>query len=217
MTMKNQKDLSDHRREYESQGIRKADLDADPMSQFGHWLKEANDLQLLDSTAMTLATANANGMPSARIVLLKNYDERGFCWYTDSRSQKGQELSVNPQATLLFHWRDLSRQIRVQGIVEELPASEAEDYFNSRPEGSRFSAASSCQTAVVKNRQALEDEVKRLHEQYPDGNVPRPESWIGYRLKPQSFEFWQGLVNRLHDRVSYQPNGVQWVMDRLSP
>jgi pyridoxamine 5'-phosphate oxidase len=217
MTMKNQKDLSDYRREYESQGMRKADLDTDPMSQFGHWLKEANDLQLLDSTAMTLATANANGMPSARIVLLKNYDERGFCWYTDSRSQKGQELSVNPQATLLFHWRDLSRQIRVQGIVEELPASEAEDYFNSRPEGSRFSAASSCQTAVVKNRQALEDEVTRLHEQYPDGNVPRPESWIGYRLTPQSFEFWQGLVNRLHDRVSYQPNGSQWVMDRLSP
>jgi len=215
--MTNQKDLSDYRREYESQGMRKADLDADPMNQFGQWLQEANDLKLIDSTAMTLATANANGMPSARIVLLKNYDERGFCWYTDSRSQKGQELSVNPQATLLFHWRDLSRQIRVQGIVEELPASDAEAYFNSRPEGSRFSAASSCQTAIVKNRKVLEDEVKRLHEQYPDGNVPRPESWIGYRLKPQSFEFWQGLVNRLHDRVLYQPNGSQWVMDRLSP
>jgi len=215
--MTNQKDLSDYRREYESQGMRKADLDADPVSQFGQWLQEANDLKLIDSTAMTLATADAKGMPSARIVLLKNYDEQGFCWYTDARSQKGQELSINPQATLLFHWRDLSRQIRVQGIVEALPACDAEAYFNSRPEGSRFSAASSRQTSVVKNRQALEDEVQRLHEQYPDGNVPRPESWIGYRLKPLYFEFWQGLVNRLHDRVSYHPDGRNWTMDRLSP
>jgi pyridoxamine 5'-phosphate oxidase len=215
--MTHQKDLSDYRREYESEGMRRADLDADPVNQFGQWLQAANNLKLIDSTAMTLATADANGMPSARIVLLKNYDERGFCWYTDSRSQKGQELSVNPQATLLFHWRDLSRQIRVQGMVEKLPASDAEAYFNSRPEGSRFSAASSCQTSVVKNRQALEDEVKRLHQLYPDGDVPRPESWIGYRLKPQYFEFWQGLVNRLHDRVSYRPDGSHWTMERLSP
>lgn len=215
--MTNQKDLSDYRREYESQGMRKADLNADPVRQFGQWLQEANDLNLIDSTAMTLATADANGMPSARIVLLKNYDERGFCWYTDSRSQKGLELSVNPQAALLFHWRDLSRQIRVQGTVEALPASDAEAYFNSRPEGSRFSAASSCQTSIVKNRQALEHEVQRLHELYPDGDVPRPESWIGYRLKPQYFEFWQGLVNRLHDRVSYRPDGGHWTMERLSP
>jgi pyridoxamine 5'-phosphate oxidase len=215
--MTNPKDLSDYRREYESEGMRKAELDANPVAQFGQWLQAANDLKLLDSTAMTLATADINGMPSARIVLLKNYDERGFCWYTDSRSQKGQELSVNPQASLLFHWRDLSRQIRVQGIVETLPTSDAEAYFNSRPEGSRFSAASSCQTSTVKNRQALEDEVQRLHALYPDGDVPRPDGWIGYRLKPHYFEFWQGLVNRLHDRVSYRPSGSDWAMDRLSP
>ena len=215
--MTNPKDLSDYRREYESQGMRKAELNADPVNQFGQWLQAANELKLIDSTAMTLATADANGMPSARIVLLKKYDERGFCWYTDSRSQKGQELAVNPQATLLFHWRDLSRQIRVQGTVEALPGSDAQAYFNSRPEGSRFSAASSSQTAIVKNRQALEDEVQRLHERYPDGDVPRPDSWIGYRLKPQYFEFWQGLVNRLHDRVSYRPSGSHWTMERLSP
>lgn len=215
--MTNQRDLSDYRREYESQGMRKADLDANPVNQFGRWLQEANDLKLIDSTAMTLATADASGMPSARIVLLKNYDEGGFCWYTDSRSQKGQELAVNPQATLLFHWRDLSRQVRVQGVVEQLPASDAEAYFNSRPEGSRFSAASSCQTSTVSNRQVLESEVQRLRELYPDGDVPRPDSWIGYRLKPQYFEFWQGLVNRLHDRVSYRPNDNRWIMERLSP
>jgi pyridoxamine 5'-phosphate oxidase len=215
--MTDKKDLSDYRRDYESQGMRKADLDSDPVNQFGRWLQDANDLKLIDSTAMTLATSTPSGMPSARIVLLKGYDERGFCWYSDSRSQKGQELSLNPQASLLFHWRDLSRQVRVQGIVETLPAGDAETYFNSRPEGSRFSAASSCQTSTVENRQALENEVERLHELYPNGDVPRPKSWIGYRLKPHYFEFWQGLVNRLHDRVSYRLDGSHWTMTRLSP
>lgn len=215
--MTDQKDLSDYRRDYETRGMRKADLDRNPVTQFGRWLQDANDLKLIDSTAMTLATSTPGGMPSARTVLLKSYDERGFCWFTDSRSQKGQELSLNPQASLLFHWRDLSRQVRVQGIVEPLPVIDAETYFNSRPEGSRFSAASSCQTSTVKNRQALEDEVQRLRAIYPDGNVPRPESWIGYRLKPQYFEFWQGLVNRLHDRIVYRPSGNDWEMERLSP
>jgi pyridoxamine 5'-phosphate oxidase len=216
--MTDKKDLSDYRRDYETQGMRKSDLENNPFNQFGRWLQDANDLRLIDSTAMTLATATPDGMPSARIVLLKNFDERGFCWYTDSRSQKGQELSLNPQASLLFHWRDLSRQVRVQGIVEPLPAIDAETYFNSRPEGSRFSAASSCQSSTVENRQALENEVQRLRELYPNGDVPRPESWIGYRLKPQYFEFWQGLVNRLHDRLVYKPNGDDaWTMERLSP
>lgn len=211
------KDFSDYRRDYETQGMRKIDLDHNPINQFGRWLQDANNLKLMDSTAMTLATSASDGMPSARIVLLKSFDEQGFCWYTDSRSQKGQELSLNPQAALLFHWRDLSRQVRVQGIVTPLPALDAETYFNSRPEGSRFSAASSCQTSTVKNRQVLEAEVQRLHERYPNGDVPRPESWIGYRLRPQYFEFWQGLVNRLHDRLIYKLAGKDWVMDRLSP
>ena len=215
--MTDKKDLSDYRRDYETLGMRKADLDSNPVNQFGNWLQEANDLKLIDSTAMTLATSTPDGVPSARTVLLKSYDEHGFCWYTDSRSQKGQELSRNPQACLLFHWRDLSRQVRVQGTVEPLPALDAETYFNSRPEGSRFSAASSCQTSIVENRQALEAEVQRLRDLYPDGNVPRPESWIGYRLKPHYFEFWQGMLNRLHDRLVYRQNGDDWIMQRLSP
>lgn len=215
--MSDSKDLSSVRRDYESTSISKADLDADPVVEFGKWLQQAVDLQLIDSTAMTLATATSDGLPSARIVLLKGYDANGFCWYTDSRSQKGQQLETNPQAALLFHWRDLSRQIRVQGTVERLPAELAEAYFNSRPEGSRFSAASSHQTSAVENRAALEDEVQRLRQQYPDGDVPRPDAWIGYRLKPVYFEFWQGLVNRLHDRIVYQPAAGGWVKSRVSP
>lgn len=215
--MSDNKDLGSVRRDYESSSIGKADLDSDPMIQFGKWLQQATDLQLIDSTSMTLATATSEGLPSARIVLLKGYDADGFCWYTDSRSQKGQELESNPQAALLFHWRDLSRQIRVQGSVERLPADQAEAYFNSRPEGSRFSAASSWQTSPVENRAVLEGEVQRLNDLYPGGNVPRPEAWIGYRLKPDYFEFWQGLVNRLHDRIVYRPDANGWVKSRISP
>jgi len=172
----------------------------------------------IDATAMTLATATSDGIPSARIVLLKQYDELGFCWYTDSRSQKGQELANNAQATLLFYWREMNRQVRIQGSVEQLSAQDAEAYFNSRPDGSRFSAAASCQSSLVEKRAELEDEVRRLRELYPQGDVPRPASWIGYRLKPVYFEFWQGLVNRLHDRLVYRPtteNG--WSIERISP
>lgn len=210
-------DLSDVRREYETSSIRKAALDADPFIEFGRWLQQAIDLELLDATAMTLATVSSDGAPSARVVLLKGFDSDGFCWYTDSRSHKGQQLAANPQAALLFHWRDLSRQIRVQGSVEKLSAEQADAYFHSRPLESRFSAASSCQSALVESRQSLEDEVLRQRDLYPEGNVPRPKAWIGYRLKPVYFEFWQGLVNRLHDRIVYQPEGGNWTKSRISP
>ena len=210
-------DLTDVRREYESHGISRKDMDSDPFVQFGHWLQRARDLELLDATAMTLATADGAGQPSARIVLLKHFDSDGFCWYTDSRSQKGRELAANPQAALLFHWRDLSRQVRVHGRVEQLPAEDAEQYFLMRPEGSRFSAAASHQSAVIEGRSSLEDEVLRLRAAYPDGDVPRPPAWLGYRLRPDYFEFWQGQDNRLHDRIVYQPAGDGWTMQRISP
>ena len=140
-----------------------------------------------------------------------------FCWYTDSRSRKGRELEANPHAALLFHWRDLSRQVRVHGVVDKLPAEEADAYFHSRPQGSRFSAAASHQSALVDSRDSLENEVRRLQQAYPDGNVPRPPDWIGYRLAPQYFEFWQGQDNRLHDRIVYRPAEDGWVMQRISP
>ncbi len=207
-------DLSDVRREYESQAINIADMNADPLVQFGLWLQCARDLNLLDATAMTLATADT---PTARIVLLKQFDQQGFCWYTDSRSQKGQQLDANPRAALLFHWRDLSRQIRVHGAVTQLPADDAEHYFKSRPEGSRFSAAASHQTSVIESRASLVAKVERLRSQYPDGDVPRPQAWVGYRLEPHYFEFWQGQDSRLHDRIIYQPVTDGWQMHRISP
>jgi pyridoxamine 5'-phosphate oxidase len=215
--MTNKMDLSDVRRNYESQSISKDDLDGNPLVQFGNWMKQARELDLLDATAMTLATTTIDGQPSARIVLLKQFDEDGFCWYTDSRSQKGQELAANPRAALLIHWRDLSRQVRIQGLVEQLSAESADLYFVSRPEGSRFSAASSHQSSEVENRAVLENEVERLHGIYPDGNLPRPDTWIGYRLRPNNFEFWQGQVNRLHDRIVYTRAGDGWQMKRISP
>ena len=210
-------DLTDVRRQYESHPISRKEMDASPFVQFGHWLQRARDLELLDATAMILATADIQGRPSARIVLLKHFDVAGFCWYTDSRSQKGRELEANPQASLLFHWRDLSRQVRVHGIVARLSAEEADEYFHMRPEGSRFSAAASHQSAVIAGRSSLEAEVGRLRTAYPDGNVPRPAAWIGYRLAPDYFEFWQGQDNRLHDRIVYQPAADDWVMQRISP
>jgi len=210
-------DLSDVRRDYESHGITRKEMDPDPFVQFGRWLQRARDLELLDATAMTLATADADGQPSARIVLLKHFDDDGFCWYADSRSQKGVELDANPQAALLFHWRDLSRQVRVHGTVEKLPAEDAEKYFLMRPEGSRFSAAASMQSAVVDGRSSLEDEVLRLRAAYPDGDVPRPQAWRGYLLTPTYFEFWQGQGDRLHDRITYQPAAAGWITQRISP
>ncbi len=210
-------DLRDHRRKYESHSIDSNNLHVDPVKQFGQWLQEAIDFGALDATSMTLATATLNGIPSARIVLLKHYDDQGFCWYSDSRSQKGQELASNPEAALLFHWRDLNRQIRVQGRVENLAEEVAESYFHSRPDGSRFSAAASQQSAPIANRAALELRVNQLRNQYPEGDVPRPGDWIGYRLKPTYFEFWQGLSNRLHDRLVYRPKGDAWSIERIQP
>jgi pyridoxamine 5'-phosphate oxidase len=210
-------DLTEVRRAYESQGISRKDMASDPFVQFGQWLQRARDLELLDATAMTLATADDAGRPSARIVLLKHFDAGGFCWYSDARSRKGRELAQNPRAALLFHWRDLSRQVRVHGDARPLPAEDAEKYFLMRPEGSRFSAAASKQSSEVDSRQQLEDEVLRLRAAWPDGDVPRPDDWIGYRLEPDYFEFWQGQDDRLHDRIVYTPLADGWEMKRLAP
>jgi pyridoxamine 5'-phosphate oxidase len=210
-------DLNDVRRDYEAHNISRKDMDSNPFVEFGRWLQRARDLELLDATAMTLATAGLDGKPSARIVLLKHFDAAGFSWYTDSRSRKGRQIDANPNAALLFHWRDLSRQVSVHGTVEVLPADDAEKYFHLRPEGSRYSAAASCQSTEVESRSYLEDEVLRLRAAYPDGDVPRPDAWLGYRLIPEYFEFWQGQSDRLHDRIVYTRIENAWVMTRISP
>lgn len=197
--------------------MRRADMLADPIEQFSQWLQQAIDADAIDATAMTLATAGLDAIPSARIVLLKHFDAGGFCWYTDSRSQKGQQLAANPHAAILFHWRDLNRQVRITGRVEKLPGENADEYFQSRPPSSRLSAAASFQSAPVDGRDSLQNRVDELSRQYPDGNVARPDAWIGYRLIAGEFEFWQGKVNRLHDRILYRPLETGWEMLRLSP
>jgi pyridoxamine 5'-phosphate oxidase len=205
------------RREYQAKTLDKADLAADPVQQFDRWMQEISVLIPSDATSMTLATASASGMPSARIVLLKHFDAQGFCWYTDYRSHKGQDLAENPQAELMFYWPLLERQVRICGAVERLPDASAQVYFAERPLGSRLSAAVSQQSAVVDSRATLEQRVEALRTQHADGQVPKPEQWGGYRLRPVAFEFWQGRENRLHDRMCYRLHDGAWVIERLQP
>ncbi len=205
------------RREYLGRKLHREDLDADPFVQFDRWLRDAIDTGAKDATAMTLASAGADGYPSARTVLLKQHGPEGFVWFSDSRSRKGRELAENPRAELLFYWRDLDRQARIRGPVEPLPAAIADSYFHSRPQGSRFSAAASVQSSVIAGRRVLQERVAELRARYPAGDVPRPQAWIGYRLAPEAFEFWQGRENRQHDRFRFRREAGDWVIERLSP
>ena len=205
------------RREYVAKALQREELQDNPVKQFALWMKKATEVSPDDSTSMTLATASKSGMPSARIVLLKHFDDQGFAWYTDYRSRKGEELAENPQAELMFYWYGLERQVRVQGTVEKLPLEQGEKYFNERPVGSRLSAAASCQSAVVDSRETLESRVQALQDAHPDGDIPHPEEWGGYILKPTRFEFWQGRENRLHDRFTYRLENNQWIIERLQP
>ncbi len=211
------KDLKSIRREYIAEQIHRSDMASNPFDQFGLWYEQASEVDATDATSMVLATATADGCPSARIVLLKHYDPRGFCWYTDYRSHKGQELAENPQAELLFYWRPLERQVRIWGQVERLPRQDAENYFAERPRGSQLSAAASAQSSVVEHRRQLEQRVNELDERCSEGAVPCPEQWGGYRLIPERFEFWQGRENRLHDRLVYSKQLDGWHLVRLAP
>lgn len=212
------KDQRDNRREYAAHWLRRSNLATDPLAQFQRWFAEALDAGLKDATAMALATADDNGAPSVRIVLLKHFDEAGFCWYTDYRSQKGSELAANPRASCLFHWRELDRQVRISGTVDKLEERSALEYFDSRPADSRFSAAASIQSEPVDSRATLEARVADLRERHPDGRVPKPGQWGGYRLSPRCYEFWQGREGRLHDRFRFTRSDREaWVSERLQP
>ena len=205
------------RREYAREGLAEADVDADPVVQFGRWFEQAEQGGLLEPHAMTLATATPDGRPSARIVLLRDFDERGFCFYTNYQSRKGDELAANPRAALVFWWDKLERQVRIEGTVERTSRAESEAYFASRPPGSQLSAAVSPQSRVIEDRAALERRVAELATAVPDGKVPLPDFWGGYRLAHEVVEFWQGRPNRLHDRLRYRRAGGAWRIERLAP
>ena len=196
--------------------LRRADLDPDPLRQFAAWYSQAVDAVDVPE-AVVLATATSSGGPSARMVLLKGFDQRGFVFYTNYFSRKGQEIAQNPRAAMLFHWSPLGRQVRVEGAVHRIDAAESDAYFKTRPVGSRLSAAASPQSRPVGNREVLATAVAELASRYPDGAVPRPEEWGGLRLVPSRFEFWQHGDDRLHDRFTYRREGEAWTVERLGP
>jgi pyridoxamine 5'-phosphate oxidase len=189
----------------------------DPLEQFGRWFAEAQETGLRVPEAMALATAGADGAPSVRMVLLKGADERGFTFFTGYGSRKAAELDANPHAALLFHWDPLHRQVRVEGAVERVLAEESDAYFASRPRSAQIAATASRQGRVLASRAELDAEVARLEREYAGRDVPRPEHWGGYRLVPDSYEFWQHRDNRLHDRLRYRREDGRWTIERLSP
>ena len=206
------------RREYTDAGLNERDLDANPFKQFERWFQEAIDAKIDLPDAMALATATKDGIPSVRIVLLRGLDERGFVFYTDYESQKGEELAENPNAALVFYWRELDRQVRITGQVGKVSRENSNNYFQSRPVDSRLAALASKQSEVIPNRAVLEERFKQLAEQYQDEEIPLPSDWGGYRLSPNMIEFWSGRPSRLHDRLRYtlQPDN-NWRIERISP
>lgn len=209
--------ITDLRLNYTRQSLLESDIHPDPIYQFQTWFDQAIAANLLEPNAMTLATATPSGTPSARIVLLKGVDPRGFVFYTNYNSHKGLELTVNPQAALVFLWGELERQVRVEGAVEKIADGETEAYFQSRPQSSQLGAWASEQSCVIPNREVLEQRLANLTEEYQDKAVPRPLHWGGFRVIPRAIEFWQGRPSRLHDRLRYRLDAGNWIIERLSP
>ena len=210
--------IADIRRDYSLKTLNETEVNNDPFQQFSDWWQQAIESKIDEVNAMTLATASLEGVPSARIVLLKGYDKSGFVFYTNYESAKGQELAENPRASLLFFWKELERQVRITGLVEKVSAAENDEYFLSRPTGSQIGAWASPQSHVIENRNWLENKVKELEAKFSSEQLTRPAHWGGYRVKPVIVEFWQGRSSRLHDRIQYtlQENN-SWKIERLAP
>ena len=210
--------IADIRKDYKLQSFSESESLPDPFAQFAKWWNEALDAGVDEVNAMTLATASADGMPDARIVLLKGFDPTGFTFFTNYDSAKGAQLLENPLACLVFFWKELERQVRISGLVVMVSATESDAYFNTRPEGSRIGAWASPQSQTIDSREWLEENERKMREQFPDGVINRPQHWGGYRVKPTRIEFWQGRPSRLHDRIRYnlQTKGT-WKIERLAP
>jgi len=213
----NKEKVAQLRRVYHGKGLDEKDVKSDPMEQFEDWFEAAVENNLVDANAMTLGTANKDGQPSSRIVLLKGFDERGFIFYTNYNSRKSNELDENPFAALCFYWKEFDRQIRIRGEVDRLPREESADYFKSRPRDSQIGAWASHQSDYAENREELEQRFKTLEEKYEGDDVPLPDFWGGYVLDPVCYEFWQGRPSRMHDRIVYEKNNGNWEIKRLYP
>ncbi len=209
--------VSDLRKNYTQAGLLETDVVANPIEQFSLWFEQAVAANLLEPNAMTVATVTAEGKPSARIVLLKQFDARGFVFYTNYNSQKGLELQACPHAALVFLWGDLERQVRIEGKIELVAESEATEYFHSRPASSQLGAWASEQSSIIPDRSVLETKLQALATEYHDREIPKPSHWGGVRVIPQKIEFWQGRPSRLHDRLRYQLVAGEWQIDRLAP
>ena len=209
--------ISSIRRDYQLKSLSEDDVDPDAMAQFTRWWDEAVRSDIDEVNAMTLATVAPDGMPSARIVLLKGYDEHGFVFFTNYESEKGKHLERQQKASLLFFWKELERQVRIEGSVEKVTSAESDAYYNSRPFGSRLGAWASPQSQPIENREWLEKKLESISEAYNESTITRPPNWGGYRVKPKSIEFWQGRSSRLHDRIKYAKSEAGWQLVRLAP
>ena len=208
--------IADLRKDYMQRGLQESDVDPDPIAQFRRWFDEALAAHLPEPNAMTLATATPDGKPSARSVLLKGFDQRGFVFFTNYESRKAHELIANPQAALIFYWAELERQVRVEGSVSRVSEEESDAYFASRPRSSQLGAWTSPQSQVIAGRAVLDQRLEQMGQQFGD-DVPRPPHWGGFRVAPQVIEFWQGRPSRLHDRLRYRCEDGRWIIERLAP
>src|SRR5216110_717990 len=216
--METPRDPAASRYEHAAKGLRRSDLDPDPIKQFGNWFTAAIEAGIRDVNAVSLATVGRDGRPSVRIVLLKSFDQDGFVFFTNYESEKGKQLEANPYAALAFYWIELDRQIRVNGKVEKTTREESQSYFHSRPVGSQISAWASRQSEVLDGRRVLDARMAEMTERFGDKQIPLPPHWGGYRLKPDRMEFWQGRPNRLHDRFRYtRQASANWLIERLAP
>jgi len=209
--------VADLRTEYRRASLDEREVSADPLEQFARWFDEARTAELPEPNAMTLATISPEGRPTARVVLLKGFDARGFVFFTNTRSAKGVALAANPQAALVFYWTALERQVRIEGATERVADADVDAYFASRPRASQIGAAASPQSATIDGRTWLEDRFAELDARHVDKPIPRPAHWGGYRVAPDRFEFWQGRPSRLHDRIAYAKHGDRWRIARLAP